>query len=235
MRKMNFYVLIPAYRPDDKLLHLMESLHAAGLRNILVVNDGSGNAHEAVFRTIRERWSHVVILSHDVNRGKGAALKTGFRYLLEHADGIDGAVTADSDGQHTAEDILRIMAVMEKQPGKLILGTRTFDGTVPWRSCFGNRLTSFLIRRLYGLKIQDTQTGLRGIPLSMMPLFLEIPCNQYEFELDMLILAGSRHLNVCEVPVRTIYIDNNASSHFHPFRDSLKIYSVLFRNLFSKR
>ena len=72
---MNFYVLIPAYRPDDKLLHLMESLHAAGLRNILVVNDGSGNAHEAVFRTIRERWSHVVILSHDVNRGKGAALK----------------------------------------------------------------------------------------------------------------------------------------------------------------
>ena len=232
---MNFYVLIPAYRPDGKLLHLLESLHTAGLRKILVVNDGSGDAYEAVFEAIRERWSHIAILPHDANLGKGAALKTGFRYLLEHADGVDGAVTADSDGQHTAEDILRIMAVMETSPGKLILGARSFDGTVPWRSRLGNRLTRFLIRRLYGLNIQDTQTGLRGIPLSMMPLFLEIPCNQYEFELDMLILAGSRRLNVREVPVRTIYIDNNASSHFHPFRDSLKIYFVLFRNLFSKR
>ena len=217
------------------MLCLLDSLHAAGLRKILIVDDGSGVSCESIFRTVRERWSHIAVLSHDVNRGKGDALKTGFRYLLEHADGVDGAVTADSDGQHTAEDILRIMAVMETSPGKLILGARTFDGTVPWRSRLGNRLTRFLIRLLYGLNIRDTQTGLRGIPLSMMSLFLEIPYHQYEFELDMLLLAASRHLNICEVPVRTIYIDNNASSHFHPFRDSLKIYSVLFRNLFSRR
>ena len=75
---MNFYVLIPAYRPDGKLLHLLESLHTAGLRKILVVNDGSGDAYEAVFEAIRERWSHIAILPHDANLGKGAALKTGF-------------------------------------------------------------------------------------------------------------------------------------------------------------
>ena len=96
---MNFYVLIPAYRPDGKLLHLLESLHTAGLRKILVVNDGSGDAYEAVFEAIRERWSHIAILPHDANLGKGAALKTGFRYLLEHADGVDGAVTAHG-GRH---------------------------------------------------------------------------------------------------------------------------------------
>lgn len=233
---MNCCILIPAYRPDEKLLHLLESLQASGLHEILIVNDGSGPDCDEIFSGIQTRWSHVKILSHDVNRGKGSSLKTGFQYLLDHApDSIAGAVTADADGQHTVPDIQRILSEMELAPGALVLGARAFDSAVPFRSAFGNGLTRFLIRFLYGLRISDTQTGLRGIPRSVMELCLEIPSGRYEFELDMLLGAMSRGIEIRSVPIHTIYIDGNASSHFHPLRDSARIYSVLFRNLFRRK
>ncbi len=233
---MKPWILIPAYHPDEKLLHLLESLHAADLRKILVVNDGSGLDCDGIFSEIRRRWSSVTVLAHETNRGKGGALKTAFRYLLEHADSSSqGAVTADADGQHTVPDIRCVMDEMERAPEALVLGVRMFEGRVPLRSAFGNRLTRFLLRLLYGVRIPDTQTGLRGIPRAMMERCLEIPSNRYEFELDMLLAAVSGGIEIRSVPIRTIYIDNNASSRFHPLRDSARIYSVLFRNLFRKK
>ena len=234
---MKPWILIPAYHPDEKLLHLLESLHAAGLCRILVVNDGSGPDCDGIFSEIRRRWSSVTVLAHETNRGKGGALKTAFRYLLEHADSSSqqGAVTADADGQHTVPDIRCVMDEMERAPEALVLGVRMFEGKVPLRSAFGNRLTRFLLRLLYGVRIPDTQTGLRGIPRAMMERCLEIPSDRYEFELDMLLAAVSDGIGIRSVPIRTIYIDDNASSHFHPLRDSARIYSVLFRNLFRKK
>ena len=233
---MKPWILIPAYHPDEKLLHLLESLHAAGLCRILVVNDGSGPDCDGIFSEIRRRWSSVTVLAHETNRGKGGALKTAFRYLLEHADSSSqGVVTADADGQHTVPDIQCVMDEMERAPEALVLGVRMFEGRVPLRSAFGNRLTRFLLRLLYGVRIPDTQTGLRGIPRAMMERCLEIPSDRYEFELDMLLAAVSGGIEIRSVPIRTIYIDNNASSHFHPLRDSARIYSVLFRNLFRKK
>ena len=233
---MKPWILIPAYRPDEKLLHLLESLHAAGHNEILVVNDGSGVDCDGIFAEIRRRWSSVTVLSHETNRGKGDALKTGFRYLLEHTDNTSGGVvTADADGQHTVPDIRCVMDEMERAPEALVLGVRMFEGKVPFRSAFGNRLTRFLLRLLYGLRIPDTQTGLRGLPRAMMERCLEIPSGRYEFELDMLLAAASGGIEIRSVPIRTVYINDNASSHFHPLRDSARIYSVLFRNLFRKK
>ena len=233
---MKPWILIPAYHPDEKLLHLLESLHAADLRKILVVNDGSGPDCNGIFSEIQSRWSSVTLLSHETNRGKGGALKSGFRYLLGQADSSwEGVVTADADGQHTVPDIQCVMTEMERAPEALVLGVRMFEGRVPFRSAFGNRLTRFLLRLLYGVRIPDTQTGLRGIPRAMMERCLEIPSDRYEFELDMLLAAVSDGIEIRSVPIRTIYIDDNASSHFHPLRDSVRIYSVLFRNLFRKK
>ena len=225
---MNFYVLIPAYRPDGKLLHLLESLHTAGLRKILVVNDGSGDAYEAVFEAIRERWSHIAILPHDANLGKGAALKTGFRYLLEHADGVDGAVTADSDGQHTKKSIMNVAEMMLQNQGDLILGVRTFDKEdIPWKSRFGNRLTEKVFTYVAGVHISDTQTGLRGIPREFMKELLTISADRFEFETQMLLLASGQY-KIREIPIETIYDSKEYhQTHFNPLKDSVKIYAVL--------
>ena len=232
---MNIAIIIPAYHPDGKLTALLETLTDARLRDILLIDDGSGESCRNLFEEIRTRFPGVTILEHECNQGKGAALKTAFAHLQAHRPEIRAAVTADSDGQHTAQDIRSVMDVMQENSRALILGARSFDREVPWRSSFGNRLTRFLMRIFFGIRLQDTQTGLRGIPAELFPELLGIPYNRYEFELEMLILAARGKYRILEVPIHTIYLDNNASSHFRPFVDSAKIYSVLFRNLFSSR
>ena len=211
------------------------------LRGIKVVHSSTVVAGPIAAELMAEMGADVIWIestkSFDTNRGKGGALKSGFRYLLEHADSSSqqGAVTADADGQHTVPDIRCVMDEMERAPEALVLGVRMFEGRVPFRSAFGNRLTRFLLRLLYGVRIPDTQTGLRGIPRTMMERCLKIPSDRYEFELDMLLAAVSDGIGIRSVPIRTVYINDNASSHFHPLRDSARIYSVLFRNLFRKQ
>ena len=102
---------------------------------------------------------------------------------------------------------------------------------MPLRSRLGNNLTRFLFRHLVGLDITDTQTGLRGLPIGLARELLSIRAQRYEFELDMLILCKHRGVGVVEVPIETIYIDGNASSHFSPVLDSMRIYFVLLRFL----
>jgi len=226
---MNYGVLIPAYEPEESLLPLVRELQARNVP-VIVVNDGSTTGLDR-FQTLREQG--VTVLDHETNRGKGRALKTGISYMWDH--GFAGAVTADADGQHTVEDILRVGAEMEVRPGCLIMGAREISQMVP-RSKTGNSITRFLFRTLHGIDLQDTQTGLRGIPLTAetVPPLLELAGDRYEYEMEMLI--RSRDLfpaGIVEIPIETIYIDNNASSHFRPLKDGMKVYSVLFGN-FSK-
>jgi hypothetical protein len=140
-----------------------------------------------------------------------------------------GVITADADGQHTPKDIGRLIAAMEQTPDALILGARQFDKDVPFRSMLGNKTTRVLMRILLGLKITDTQTGLRAIPREFIPDLLEIPYNRYEFELEMLLVAQQLRMKISEITIETVYLDGNSSSHFNPLLDSAKIYFVLFR------
>lgn len=221
---MKYGVLIPAFQPDKGLLGLCRTLMEKQIP-IIVVNDGSTVGTE-YFQSLQQEG--VTVLGYADNRGKGYALKTGIAYMQKA--GFEGAVTADADGQHTVTDILRIAEKMEECPGCLILGSRDVEQMIP-RSRAGNRLTRTLFRVLHGIDLQDTQTGLRGIPLDAhtVPMLLNLPGDRYEYEMEMLI--GSRELfpaGVIELPIETIYIDDNASSHFRPFQDGMKIYSVLF-------
>ena len=225
---MNVAILIPAYNPDERLVTLVEELAANGFDKLIVVNDGSRADCAPVFAKIKASGK-AELLVHAVNMGKGAALKTGFdRVCVEYPD-CAGVVTADADGQHTMKDIRRVGEALEASPKTLVLGARQFDKDVPWRSMFGNKMTRTLMAIFLGLRITDTQTGLRGIPQAMMPDLLEVPYNRYEFELEMLLLAKRRGFPISEVVIETIYLDGNASSHFNPVFDSAKIYFVLFR------
>jgi putative flippase GtrA len=138
-------------------------------------------------------------------------------------------VTADADGQHLPQDILKILASLEEHPDRLWLGSRTFSRDIPLRSMLGNRLTRRVFRFMVGQDISDTQTGLRGIPRQFMAQMLTSPDSKYDFEIDMLIQAAHHGLAIEEVAINTVYLDDNASSHFSPVVDSLKIYFVFLR------
>jgi glycosyltransferase involved in cell wall biosynthesis len=194
----------------------------------VVVDDGSGPQFGAIFDELR-RCPRVTVLCHARNRGKGAALKTGISYIAGQFPDAAGIVTADADGQHHPEDILAVAARMAETPGALILGSRGFDGDVPLRSRFGNQLTRHVMKIVLGRDLSDTQTGLRAVPRALMDRLLEVPAAGYEFELEMLVAAKHLGVEVYEQPIRTIYEPNNPSSHFHPLRDSMRIYFVLLR------
>jgi glycosyltransferase involved in cell wall biosynthesis len=220
-------VLIPAYRPSAALVDLVSDLSARDMP-ILLVDDGSGPHFREIFDQA-SRFPGVQILRHAVNLGKGAALKTGINHALCFFPGLIGIVTADADGQHHPEDIVRVAAGLRQHPGALVLGSRTFDAAVPLRSRFGNLLTRKLTATLIGARLQDTQTGLRGIPASLAARLLPIDSRGYEFELEMLIAARQSGVPLVEIPIRTIYLPGNQSSHFNPLTDSMKIYFVLLR------
>ena len=220
-------VLIPAYEPGEALPALTRALMDKGVP-VVVVNDGSATGLE-YFERIRAQGA--VVLEHGENLGKGRALKTGLAWMAEQ--GYEGVVTADADGQHTVADILRIGGELETHPGQLILGARDVAQMLP-RSKTGNSITRVLFRVLYGIKLQDTQTGLRGIPLTgeNRSGLLSLTGERYEYEMEMLIEAGELFpAGIQELEIETIYLeDSDTSSHFRPLADGARIYSVLFRH-----
>lgn len=195
---------------------------------IVVVDDGSGSDYEAIFQSVKQ-VPDTSLLTNAVNLGKGAALKHGMNYILVNYPACTGVVTADADGQHSAADILKIAAELKEKPDNVIFGARQFGLDVPLRSRFGNLISRYLYRFFIGLSLSDTQTGLRGIPRSLMTRCLSIRANRYEFETEQLIIIKSAGMPVREIPIQTIYIDDNRTSHFRPLLDSAQIYFVLLR------
>lgn len=218
-------VLIPAYEPGRCFSGLVRQLSEAGIP-VVVVNDGSSASLETVFQGLEP----AVVLRHEKNCGKGRALKTGIAYMAER--GFTGIVTADADGQHRPEDILRVAEVLAAGGGRLILGMRDVS-RMPPRSRTGNCLTRVLFRLLYGICLRDTQTGLRGIPLTERSLsgLLELSGEGYEYEMEMLVHSAALFpAGLEEVEIQTIYsADSDTASHFRPLRDGMRIYAVLFR------
>lgn len=219
-------VVIPALNPDDKLIAYVDELQASGFDKIVVINDGS-TTHVHIFPELEKR--KVCVLTHVVNQGKGRGLKTGINYLLNaySPSELTGLVTADADGQHSAEDTVKVAARLKEGAG-LVLGTRDFSQeNVPFKSRSGNRITTAVFSFFYGKKISDTQTGLRGLSYDFLKSCLAYPGERYEYEIAMLIGAVSEGLEIAEVPIRTIYYENNQNSHFSAVRDSARIYKVI--------
>ncbi len=225
-------VIIPAYKPDEKLLGTLASLAETGFKKILVIDDGSGTDFEPIFEQVKT-IPECILLRHEVNKGKGAALKTAFRYFLDNLSDMEGVVTADADGQHLTKDIVATAEKMLKT-GKVVLGCRDFSQKdVPPRSRTGNRITSAVFKIFFGMKISDTQTGLRAFPGKYLPSILTADGDRYEYETNMLFLMNKQNIPYDEVKIATVYIEENKSSHFRVVRDSIRIYSLIIKYLFS--
>ncbi len=225
---MNTVVLIPAYKPDEKFVAFSEVLRKQGL-TVVAVDDGSGPEYDAFFDEAEKLG--VTVLHHSENKGKGRALKSGFVYIAKQMLEVQGIVTADCDGQHTPSDIMRVIKCMEENPETMIIGGRFAEkqDDVPLRSKIGNGLTRLVFRLATGLKIRDTQTGLRGIPTSLIPRLADLKGERYEYEMNMLLYLKEWEYPYKEIPIETVYINNNEGSHYNTLRDSWRIFVQIFK------
>ena len=220
--------VIPCLNPDQKLIKLVQELESY-FRDIIVVNDGS--ISNEIFNKLSEK-KNVKVLTHDVNKGKGEALKTAFRYYKETLmNDYSGVITLDCDGQHAVSDVIKMSEIIDKNHN-FLLGTRLFNTKqTPLRNKLGNRITSWLFKKRYKVYIKDTQTGLRAIPNRLIDFSINVDGSGFEYEMNVLILLVKKNEIVEEFDIKTIYLKNsNKNSHFKIFKDSYKIYKLFFTN-----
>lgn len=219
-------VILPSLNPSDKFDRVVDELIAAGFTDIVIVDDGSREENKAHFARAAQ-YPQCHVLTHEVNRGKGAGLKTAFQYLMESRPDCAGAVTIDGDGQHLTKDILRCAEAISDD-NVLVMGCRNFrQEHVPKHNRMGNQITSAVFRLFCGIRLSDTQTGLRGIPAALFPRLLEIRGDRFEYETNMLLELNRDGVKLLEVPIETVYEDGNGESHFRPVVDSIKIYKFI--------
>ena len=226
-----YTVVIPAYKPDERLWRLASEVLDAGYR-LIVVDDGGGADYLPIFEGLDSR---AIILRHPENRGKGAAIKTGLAHLQAITEGYDPAEPPivgimDADGQHLTSDMARVFEGASQNPDKLTLGVRVVGKEMPFRSRFGNSVTRAVFRLLTGAKVSDTQTGLRAFSVALIPEMLGVEGDRYEYEMAVLTRIAHRRIGFFEVPIATLYEDKaNSTSHFRVIRDSVRIYATLFK------
>ena len=232
----NISVVLPSLDPDEKLHQVIDGLLEYGFTHIILVNDGSKQENLHYFE--EEAAAHpdvITLLHHEVNKGKGAALKNAFNWFLQNRPEGLGVVTVDGDNQHHPADTLACTEHM-LETGHLTLGCRDFNqADVPARSSFGNKTTSAIFKIFVGMTISDTQTGLRAIPRSDLEILTTIAGDRFEYETNMLLAMKQQGIPFDEVKIRTVYIEENKSSHFHPIRDSWRIYKLILKHFFATR
>ncbi|KNY29204.1 bifunctional glycosyltransferase family 2/GtrA family protein [Pseudobacteroides cellulosolvens] len=218
-------ILIPAYEPTEKLLSLVVKLKEKTDYKILIIDDGSGKHFQHIFK--KTEYYGCTVLHHIKNRGKGESLRTGFAYqLLDSAS--EPLVCADSDGQHSIDDIIKIANTIDTEKNEMVLGIRQFDGKVPFKSRLGNNVSAFFFKLVTGIAITDTQTGLRGYPSRLLSWLGSVKGSRFEYELNLLLNAKEDGITIKQVPISTIYDDNNGT-HFRPIKDSILVLMPLIR------
>ena len=222
---MQRIVLIPAYEPDNNLIELVNRLSKENL-SIIIVDDGSGEKYNYIFDSLKDK---VRIISYKNNKGKGYALKTGFKYIKEEYKNNYIVVTMDSDGQHTVEDAIKLCDYIENNSDKLVLGKRLRNKKTPFRSRIGNEITKVVYHISTGINIYDTQTGLRSFSDKLMDTMLEIDGDRYEYEMNVLLSLAKMKIDIKEIEIESIYIDNNSKSHFNTVKDAIRIYKQILK------
>lgn len=216
-------VLIPAYEPDSQLIKIAEGLLKEGF-TVLTVDDGSGEKYADIFSEVK-KYATVITLKQ--NCGKGAALKTGMRYIKENLPECENFITCDADGQHKIEDVIRVRDRLHNG-NKFVLTIRQRNTKIPLRSKIGNNLSRFVYALLTNRYLSDNQSGLRGFASSNIDWMINVEKNNYDYEMNVLYYAAKMGLKISTLPIDSIYIGNNESSHFNPIADTYKIYKSLF-------
>ncbi len=225
-------VVLPSLDPDEKLVAVIDGLLEYGFTDIILVNDGSKKENLHYFEDAQRQHPEIHVLHHEVNKGKGAALKNAFSWFLQNRPESLGVVTVDGDNQHHPADTSACCEQM-MQSGHVVLGCRDFSQEdVPARSRFGNRTTSMIFKIFCGMTLSDTQTGLRAIPRKYLKTFCEVKGDRFEYETNMLLAMKDNGIPYDEQKIRTVYIEENKSSHFRVVRDSWRIYKLILSHFF---
>ncbi len=223
---MNATVIIPAYNPEENLKQIVDQVWELG-NQVIVVDDGSAQDKAELFHKLSE---DAIVIHHETNRGKGAAIKTALNYIKENLWDCNTIGVMDADGQHLPADMERLLLRASEQDFVLVLGVRKIGKEMPLKSRLGNRITRTVFYALSGLKVTDTQTGLRAFSRKLLEDFLTVEGERYEYETNALFYCAKSQIPIAEVPIRTIYHDDsNSCSHFHPVKDSFRIYRDILK------
>jgi glycosyltransferase involved in cell wall biosynthesis len=208
-------VIVPTYNNHKTLKRVLDSvLHYTS--NVIVVNDGSTDSTAQIL----EAYSHLVQIHHSKNKGKGMAIRNGFKKALDL--NYEYAITIDSDGQHFASDIPSFIAALETDTDVLLIGSRNMtQENVPKKSSFGNKFSNFWFWFETGNKLEDTQSGFRLYPLQKIPA--SYFTKKFEFEIEVIVRSAWKDITVKNIPVQVLYDPEERVSHFRPFKDFTRI------------
>lgn len=221
---MKTCLLLPAYNEAKTIGHIISEARTY-IESIIVIDDGSTDGTAQIARE-----QDVVVLQHEVNRGKGMALRTGFEYALEH--GYEIIITMDSDGQHEPADIPRFLARLRENNADILIGARVLERRrMPLHRRLNNKLISKVGSWLCGQKIVDFQSGFRLIKSNVLQS-ITLETVRYETESEFLIKAGRMGFRIETLPIRTIY--GNEISNVKPLREMYLFTRMFFKNIYSR-
>lgn len=228
----NYAVVIPAYRPMEELNEYVHELIRNGVAQVIVVNDGNGSQYNLLFQQL-DQIERITVLHHEVNQGKGTALRTAFSHVLNDYPHLDGVVTADADGQHLIRDVLAVGDRLSTMKEGFVLGSRVFDRkNMPVRSLIGNTFTSRVFQVLFGPYIHDTQTGLRGITTAELDWVNQLKGDHFDYEMNMLINMIKKDRRIVRVDIEAVYADEH-TSQYETYKDSVRIAGQMLKEFMS--
>jgi glycosyltransferase involved in cell wall biosynthesis len=218
MHALNCCVIIPTYNNEKTIAQVISEVLSYSA-NVIVVNDGATDCTSAILKMFEGK---IEILSYSPNKGKGIALRTGLKHAFEQ--GFRYAITIDSDGQHFADDIPVFLNKIEEEPDSLIVGARNLhQENMPKKNTFGNKISNFWFRFQTGIDLPDTQSGYRLYPLKKIRK-TKYYCTKYEFEIEVMVKAAWRGVNVISVPIKVFYAEGDKRvTHFRPGKDFTRI------------
>lgn len=231
LKELNCCILIPTYNNEKTLKRVIEGVLDYG-DDVIVINDGSTDATTEILESFGEA---ITVIQHTRNRGKGKALRTGFKFAIDA--GFRYALTIDSDGQHYPDDIPVFVNILKENPDALVMGARNMNQEgVPQKSSFGNKFSNFWYWVETGIKLPDTQTGFRVYPLKRLR-YIPLWTTKFELEIEVIVKLAWLGAKVVTVPVRVKYDPEERVTHFRPFRDFTRIsilntFLVLFALIF---
>lgn len=227
-------VVIPAYKPNQSLIRFVRNLNDRNVRDIVIVDDGSGVMFRNIFAQLYNELG-CTIIEHAVNLGRGRALKSAFNALLSRRNpDMIGCVITDCYGSYSTEDITRIMAGLEKDSDKLIIGARIMDEALMSKSSrVGNKVQRWSYHTLLGINVTDCQSVLRAIPASYMQKLMNVSGEGYVFDTNMIIETKKNEIEVIEIPVKTRYSQRRTHQEMRTFKDNFPIYLTFAKYIFT--
>ncbi|MDD3520186.1 MAG: glycosyltransferase family 2 protein [Actinomycetota bacterium] len=222
-------ILIPSYNEEKHIKSVIEKCSVYNL-DIIVVDDGStDNTPLLLSQAASENGINLIVLTHEKNKGKGEALKTGFIFACKN--NYYGVITIDADGQHSIDEIKDFISEVEKKNPDIIVGSRFKDTKgMPFIRLAVNFLTSWIISFIALKKIDDVQSGFRFIKYNVMKT-VKLETSNFDTEPEMLIKASWHGFKITNIPIKTIYNLGEFKSHINPGKDTLKFFKLIFKSI----